>query len=371
MAESLAVFCVLCFVTAFTMSLLLTIPSKRFAVKRGLISHPKDDRFHTKAIPMGGGIAIFFTIFILCMSAVVFIKLLVYDGTTSLFGRDFELYIEGFADRLNELLIILGCAAVLFVLGLWDDFKNLKPIHKLIVEFAAAFTVAYFADVRMEFFIDNKIYASVLSSIWLVLIINVFNFLDNMDGASAGIAAIVAMIIFIVATLSQQAFVAGFSMMLAGTLTGFLIFNFCPASIFMGDAGSLVIGFFIGMLTMKTTYYNEAEDIRWYIVLMPLVILAIPLYDFISVTALRLHQKKSPFVGDTQHFSHRLKRRGLNEVQTVLMLYLATITTGLGAVVLKESTWPYGLLVFLQTVMVLAIIAVLESTGNNEKKHTK
>lgn len=123
MAESLAVFCVLCFVTAFTMSLLLTIPSKRFAVKRGLISHPKDDRFHTKAIPMGGGIAIFFTIFILCMSAVVFIKLLVYDGTTSLFGRDFELYIEGFADRLNELLIILGCAAVLFVLGLWDDFK--------------------------------------------------------------------------------------------------------------------------------------------------------------------------------------------------------------------------------------------------------
>jgi UDP-GlcNAc:undecaprenyl-phosphate GlcNAc-1-phosphate transferase len=371
MAESLAVFCLLCFLTAFAMSMLLTIPAKRLAVRAGLISHPKEDRFNRKVIPMGGGISIFCTMLILCLSAVIFIKLLIHDGTTSLFGRNFELYIEGFAGRINELLIILGCAAVLFALGLWDDFRNLKPIRKLIIEFAAAFTVAYFADVRMEFFIDNKIYASALSSIWLVLIINVFNFLDNMDGASAGIAAIVAMIIFIVATLSQQAFVAGFSMILAGTLTGFLIFNFHPASIFMGDAGSLVIGFFIGMLTLKTTYYNEAEDIRWYIVLMPLVILAIPLYDFISVTALRLHQKKSPFVGDTQHFSHRLKRRGLNEVQTVLMLYLATITTGLGAVVLKESTWPYGLLVFLQTVMVLAIIAVLESTGNNEKKHTK
>jgi len=371
MAESLAVFCVLCFVSAFTMSMLLTIPAKRIAVKRGLIAHPRDDRFHKKAIPMGGGISIFFTMFILCILAVILIKLLVHDCITSLFGRDFEPYIEGFSARIPELLIILFCAGVLFILGLWDDFKNLKPARKLLVEFVAAFIAAYFADVRMEFFIESKIYAAAMSSIWLVLIVNVFNFLDNMDGASAGIAAIVSMIIFIVATLSQQAFVAGFSMMLAGTLTGFLIFNFHPASIFMGDAGSLVIGFFIGMLTMKTTYYNEAEDIRWYIVLMPLVILAIPLYDFISVTALRIHQGKSPFVGDTQHFSHRLKRRGLNEVQTVLMLYLATITTGLGAVVLKESNWPYGLLVFLQTIMVLAIIAVLESTGNNDKKHTK
>jgi UDP-GlcNAc:undecaprenyl-phosphate GlcNAc-1-phosphate transferase len=370
MAESLAVFCVLCFLTAFTLSMLLTIASKRIATRTGLIAYPKDNRFHKRVVPMGGGIAIFFTMLILCISAIVFIEVLVRDGTTSLFGRDFELYIEGFAGRIHELLLILACAAVLFVLGMWDDFRNLKPFRKLAIEFAAAFMVAYFADVRMEFFIENKIYSSILSTVWLVLIINVFNFLDNMDGASAGIAAIISMIIFIIATLSQQAFVAGFSMILAGTLTGFLIFNFYPASIFMGDAGSLVIGFFIGMLTLKTTYYHESEDIRWYIVLLPLVILAIPLYDFISVTALRLHQKKSPFVGDTQHFSHRLKKRGLNEVQTVLMLYLATITTGLGAVVLEESTWPYGLLVFLQTIMVLAIIAVLESTGNNEKKQT-
>lgn len=369
MAESLAVFCVLCFLTAFSLSLVLTIGSKRIAVRTGLLAHPKDNRFHKKIVPMGGGIAIFFTMFLLCLAAAGFIKLLVYDGTTSLFGRDFELYIEGFAGRINELLIILGCAALLFALGLWDDFKNLKPMPKLAIEFAVAFAAAYFAEVRVEFFIENKLYASVLSSVWVVLIINVFNFLDNMDGASAGIATIVSLIIFIIATLSQQAFVAGFAMTLAGTLTGFLIFNFYPASIFMGDAGSLVIGFFIGILTLKTTYYQEAEDIRWYIVLMPLVILAIPLYDFISVTAIRLHQGKSPFAGDTQHFSHRLKKRGLNEVQAVLMLYLATITTGLGAVVLKVSEWPYGLLVFIQTVMVLAIIAVLESTGNNEKKH--
>jgi len=370
MAESLAVFCVLCFVTAFTMSMAMTISSKHLAIKKGLLAHPKDDRFHKRVVPMGGGIAIFCTIATLCLAAIAFINTLVYDSTTSLFGRDFETYIEGFGHRTNELFVILGCAATLFILGLWDDIKNLKPVPKLIIEFAVAFLAAYFADARMEFFIENKLYTSALSSIWIVLIINIFNFLDNMDGASAGIAAIVSLIIFIIATLSSQAFVAGFSMLLAGTLTGFLIFNFYPASIFMGDTGSLVVGFFIAMLSLKTTYYNEIEDTRWYIVLMPLVILAIPLYDFISVTAIRLHQGKSPFVGDTQHFSHRLKKRGLNEVQAVLMLYLATITTGLGAVVLKESNWPYGLLVFIQTIMVLALIAVLESTGNNEKKPT-
>jgi len=369
MAESLAVFCVLCFLAAFTVSMLLTAASKRLAIKKGLLAHPKDDRFHKKIVPMGGGIAIFCTISLFCLVVIAFIKTLVHDSTTSLFGRDFETYIEGFSNRTYELFIILGGSAALFILGLWDDIKNLKPLPKLIVEFIIAFTVAYFADARMEFFIENKIYTSFLSSIWIVLIINVFNFLDNMDGASAGIATVVSLIIFIVATLSAQAFVAGFAILLAGTLTGFLIYNFYPASIFMGDAGSLLIGFFISILTLKTTYFNETEDTRWYIVLMPLIILAIPLYDFISVTAIRLHQGKSPFAGDTQHFSHRLRKRGLNEVQSVLMLYLATITTGLGAIVLKESVWPYGLLVFIQTVMVLAIIAVLESTGNNEKKH--
>lgn len=369
MAESLAVFSLLCFLTAFGMSLALTIASKRWAIKKGLIAHPKEGRFSKKVVPMGGGIAIFLTVSILCLVAIAIIEILIKDSTTSLFGRDFDTYIQGFAGRTYELLITLACGAILFILGLWDDFKNLNPMRKLIIEFIVAFIAAYFADVRFAFFIESKLYASILSTIWIVLLINVFNFLDNMDGASAGIAAIISLILFIIATLSKQPFVAGFSMVLAGTLTGFLIFNFYPASIFMGDAGSLVIGFFISMLTVKTTYYQESEDIRWYMVLMPLVILAIPLYDFISVTALRLHQGKSPFVGDTQHFSHRLKKRGLNEVQTVLMLYLATITTGLGAVVLKESEWPYGLLVFLQTIMVLAIIAVLESTGNNDKKH--
>ncbi len=371
MTDSLGVFSVLCFLAAFVVSILLTIVAKKIAVKFNLLAHPKSDRFHNKIVPLGGGIAIYFTIVAAFIAALALIEYLAAKNITVFCGRDFGEYIAGFTRRANELLITILCGGVLFLLGLWDDIKNLSPWSKLVVEFAAAFVVAYWADVRVSLFIENKIITSILSTFWIVLIINVFNFLDNMDGASAGIAVIISLFLFVIAILSGQVFVACSAMVFAGTLTGFLVFNLHPASIFMGDAGSLVIGFFIAFLTLRTTYYHTTtEENDWYTVMAPLVILAIPLYDFISVTILRISQGKSPFVGDTQHFSHRLKKLGLTDFQTVLTLYLATIATGLGAVVLTKALWPYGLLVFLQTIVVLEIVALLESIGRNGKKQS-
>jgi UDP-GlcNAc:undecaprenyl-phosphate GlcNAc-1-phosphate transferase len=219
----------------------------------------------------------------------------------------------------------------------------------------------------VEFFIQNKIITSVLSAVWVVLIINAFNFLDNMDGLSAGIAVIASCILFAAAAISGQVFVGGLALVLVGTLLGFLVFNFPPAKIFMGDAGSLVVGFFVAILTLRTTYYHEAESGRWYAVFMPLLVMAVPLYDFISVTLLRIRQGKSPFVGDTQHFSHRLKRRGLTDTQTVLTLYLATLCTGLGAAFLNQVNPAGAILIFTQTFMILAIIAILEKSAKNDK----
>ena len=188
-----------------------------------------------------------------------------------------------------------------------------------------------------------------------------------MDGAAAGIAVITAAILFTAAYFSGQIFVGGLALLLIGTLLGFLVFNFPPARIFAGDAGSFLVGFLIAALTLKTTYYNQAYSGPWYPVLMPLICLAVPLYDFTSVTILRLSQGKSPFVGDTQHFSHRLKRHGLTDTQTVLTLYLATLCTGLGATFLYQVNLPGAILIFIQTIMVLAIIAVFESTVKNDK----
>jgi UDP-GlcNAc:undecaprenyl-phosphate GlcNAc-1-phosphate transferase len=367
MAEAFGVFSVLGFLAAFITSILLMMVSKKIAVRFGLFAHPRNDRFHKKITPLGGGIGIFFTILFACLGIITIFKILTINNTTELCGRDFQEYIQGFLDKARQLWVIIGCCTILFLLGLWDDIKNLNPLPKLFVQFAVAFAAAYWGDVRVELFIESRIITSILSSFWIVLVINVFNFLDNMDGASAGIAIIISMILFVIASFSGQAFVSGFAMIFAGTLSGFLIFNFYPASIFMGDAGSLVIGFLIAMFTLRTTYHQMDANHR-YTILAPLVIMAIPLYDFISVTLLRISQRKSPFVGDTQHFSHRLKKLGLTEFQTVLTLYLATIATGLGAVALTKAVWPYGLLIFLQTIMVLEIIVLLESAGKNDKK---
>jgi UDP-GlcNAc:undecaprenyl-phosphate GlcNAc-1-phosphate transferase len=188
-----------------------------------------------------------------------------------------------------------------------------------------------------------------------------------MDGASAGIAVIISSILLTAAALSGQVFVSSLILIFIGTLLGFLIFNFPPAKIFMGDAGSLVIGFFIALLTVRTTYYHQALSGQWYPVFMPLLVMAVPLYDFISVTLLRISQGKSPFVGDTQHFSHRLKRRGLSDTQTVFTLYLATFCTGLGAIFLYQVNLAGAILIIIQTVMVLSIVAILENTSQNDK----
>jgi UDP-GlcNAc:undecaprenyl-phosphate GlcNAc-1-phosphate transferase len=248
---------------------------------------------------------------------------------------------------------------------LWDDKKRLGPYLKLAVQFGAAAAAAVFADIRVEMFIHNKFITTLLSVLWIVGIMNVFNFLDNMDGCSAGIAMIVAGVLLTAAVGSGQVFISGLGLLFIGAVAGFWVWNFPPAKIFMGDCGSLVIGFFVALLSLRTTYYHQHDGGGLYAVFMPLLALAVPLYDFVSVTFLRIKQGKSPLVGDTQHFSHRLRRRGLTDTQTALTLYLATLCTGLGAIFLRQVNWVGAILIFVQTVMTLAIVAILETTGRS------
>lgn len=349
------------------MSVILTIVAKKLAIRTGLIARPVQDRYHRTIIPLGGGIAIFGTISIIILSAIATVKLLAEPGHLNWLSSSVTIHTDGFVSKIGQLLIILLVVFLLFILGLWDDKKHLNPFFKLAIQFAVAIIAAFFADIRFELFIESKIITSLLSAIWIVLIINSFNFLDNMDGASAGIAVIISCILLTAAALSGQVFVSSLTIVFIGTLSGFLVFNFPPAKIFMGDAGSLVVGFVIALLTVRTTYYHQAHSGQWYPVFMPLLVMAVPLYDFISVTLLRISQGKSPFIGDTQHFSHRLQRRGLTDTQTVLTLYLATLCTGLGAIFLYQVNLAGAILIIIQTVMILSIVAILETTSQNDK----
>jgi len=363
----LTILAVILLAGSFVLSVILTAAARKLAVRIGLIAQPVEDRYHRTVIPLGGGIAIFGTISIVIFTAIAVVEFLAAPGHLDWLGRSVTIHTDGFISKINHLLIVLLVVLVLFVLGLWDDKKHLSPFFKLAVQFAVAITAAFFADIRIELFIQSKIITSLLTAVWIVLIINAFNFLDNMDGASAGIAVIISCILFTAAALSGQVFVGGLTLVFIGALLGFLVFNFPPAKIFMGDAGSFVVGFFVGLLTVRTTYYHEAQSGQWYAVFMPLLVMAVPLYDFISVTLLRISQGKSPFIGDTQHFSHRLKKHGLTDTQTVLTLYLATLCTGLGAIFLYQVNLAGAILIFIQTVMVLSIVAIFETTAQNDK----
>lgn len=359
------------FVGSFASSAVLTALAKRITPRVGLVARPKADRYHRSIIPLGGGIAIFLTLALFLLAGAAVIRFLAVPGYLATLTESTHLNPADFLRHGGELLALLLCATILFLVGLWDDKHALGPFIKLVFQFLVAFLAAALADVRVEFFIHSRIATSILSAFWIVLIVNAFNFLDNMDGASAGIAAIASSVLLTAAGFNGQVFVSGLAIIFIGALLGFLVFNFPPASIFMGDAGSLVVGFFVAVLTLRTTYYHQAHSGTWYPVLLPLIAMAVPLYDFTSVTLLRLRQGKSPFVGDTQHFSHRLRRRGLTDRQTALTLYLATLCTGLGATFLYQVDLIGAILIVSQTLLIVGIISVFESTARTEERGQK
>ncbi len=351
---------------AFFCSAILTICVKQLSIRTDFVSQPREGRYNRNVIALGGGIAIFWTIALFILAGAAMVKFVVAPGHLAFIDQSLAQHAAGFMTKINDLLIVLAAAMILHLMGLWDDKKHLGPFVKLGVQFAAAFIAAWFADIRVEMFIENKLITTALSVFWIVLMINAFNFLDNMDGTSAGIALIATCVLMAAAMRSGQIFVGAMGMVFAGALLGFLLLNFPPAKIFMGDCGSMVVGFFVALITLRTTSHDPDVGTKLYSVFMPLVVMAVPLYDFISVTFLRLRQGKSPFVGDTQHFSHRLKRRGLSDRQVALTLYLATLCTGLGAVLLQQADLVGAVLIFVQMVMVLIFIAILEATGGKE-----
>jgi UDP-GlcNAc:undecaprenyl-phosphate GlcNAc-1-phosphate transferase len=207
------------------------------------------------------------------------------------------------------------------------------------------------------------------------MLINSFNMLDNMDALSGGVAAIIcgmfAMMLIVNPDPVQgqpQLFVAAMLLVLLGSLLGFLKHNWPPATIFMGDAGSYFVGYWIAIGSLLSTYAG-AKGLTPHAVLAPLCVLAIPLYDMVSVIWIRVREGRSPFQADKRHFSHRLVDLGMTKKQAVVTIYLATITCSLGALLLpRTDIWGAAIVVAIVLCM-LALVGVLESlTGSNGTK---
>jgi UDP-GlcNAc:undecaprenyl-phosphate GlcNAc-1-phosphate transferase len=190
--------------------------------------------------------------------------------------------------------------------------------------------------------------------------------LDNMDGLSAGVATIVcgmlSLMLFMTSEESRgqpQLFVAAMLLALFGGLIGFLRYNWPPASIFMGDAGSYFVGYWIAVSTLLATYV-DARGTTPHSVLAPLCLLAIPIYDTVSVVFVRLRERRSPFQADKRHFSHRLVDMGLSKEQAVVAIHLATLTCSIGALLLPRTDLVGAVLVIAIVVCMLGLVSVIE-----------
>jgi UDP-GlcNAc:undecaprenyl-phosphate GlcNAc-1-phosphate transferase len=347
---------------SFGLSLILTALVRVWARQVGFVDRPGGHKQHDRPVALGGGIALFLSILAPIVAATVLAYLVQANPPWWVPAAVHE-HLPGIASKLRSVLGIAGGALVLHVMGLVDDRRPLGAGIKFAAQFAVAIFVAGPLGIRAVEALPAA--ASIgLTVLWIVVITNAFNFLDNMDGLSAGVAALAAAIFGLSATNAGQLFVPVTAFVIAGGALGFLCFNFSPATIFMGDAGSLVLGYLLSVVTILTTFYDPSLDFTPLGVFVPMLVLAVPLYDVLSVVFRRVRAGKSPFRGDRGHFSHRLVRRGMSPRGAVLTIYLATAATGLPAIVLpKLKDWTDASLLFVQCACVVAMIAILEGAG--------
>lgn len=373
--SAIIVFLLATLIPSALIALLGGFAMRGLAPRWGLIDRPDARKVHSTPTPLGGGIAIWLGVLLPFALGSLFLALIRFQRIEAQFLPDFaNEHLEGLWLQLPRLWILLGAATVLMLLGLADDKFAVDWKIRLAVQLGVALICIVTQGWQLTAFIAIPAVTIGLSAIWITGLVNSFNMLDNMDGLSGGVAAIAAAMLAAVLLLAPdpqtnrpQLFVAGLLLVLVGAILGFLFHNRPPARIFMGDAGSYFIGFTIAVATLLATYAGFHSTNR-HAVLAPLCVLAVPLYDMITVLYIRLREGRSPFVADKCHFSHRLVDLGFTKIQAVLTIYLTTATCGLGALLLHRVDATGAIIIVLMIGCVLAIIALIESTARRRIK---
>ncbi len=351
----------------------------RVAPSLGLVDKPGLRKIHLKPTPTGGGLGIWLGVVVpaaalsilsLGLSGVDETQGASLEGLTvwgvplTSFPATFSAHAVWIASNLSRMWTALSLGSVLVLLGTLDDRFDLPWKLRLAVEFIVA-VIAVACGWRLNCTQISPILAQILSVFWIVGLVNSFNMLDNMDALSSGVATISSLFLGALAFVytpqtggEPMLFLAGSMLTLACSILGFLTLGKPPAKMFMGDGGAYFIGFVIATSTLSITYADAHAPSSS--VLTPLVIVAVPLYDTISVVIIRLKNKKSPFVGDTNHFGHRLAALGLSRKQTVLTIYLATAICATTSFFIYRAKPIAAVFMTLQTASFLVFTAVVE-----------
>ncbi|HEX8492723.1 MAG TPA: hypothetical protein VF658_07785 [Pyrinomonadaceae bacterium] len=318
---------------ALVLALVLTPIVRSLARRRNAVAKPKDDRWHKEPTPMFGGIAIWLSVSLVMAAYLLFVP---HDTP---YGW-----------------VVLGASSFLFLVGLADDLFNAKPYQKLIGQvMGAAFVIYYGLSLPWT---SSAPVNMVITIFWLIGITNAINLLDNMDGLAAGIAAIASSFLAVSFITTGQMTEALMLAVFAAALLGFLIYNSNPASIFMGDCGSMFIGFFLASTALMSSATGGRSRSFLPVLAVPILILFIPIFDTTLVTVLRKLSGRAASQGGRDHTSHRLVALGMSERRAVWMLYGFAGLSGLLAMMVREVKLDISLPVILGFTVVLTLLGV-------------
>lgn len=317
---------------------------RKWCLRAGLVDDPGGRKIHEAPVALAGGLAIMTALVLPVVLAVLALMLpapglpLETNGAAagsrnhflarlSLLDPDtVSRLVHGLNRRAVELGAILLGACGMLAVGVLDDKHELRPAAKFAGQLLVAFAVAA-AGVRITLFVPSLAFSYAITILWILTVINAFNFMDNMNGLCGGLGAIGTLYFALIAARGGQYLVALIAFLACGALLGFLPWNFPRAKAFLGDAGSHLIGYLLAVLAILPHFYTQQHP-RVLATLSPLLILAVPLGDLVRVVIHRWRLGKPFYVGDTNHLSHRLVQLGLSRTQAVVLIWLLAALLG-------------------------------------------
>jgi UDP-GlcNAc:undecaprenyl-phosphate GlcNAc-1-phosphate transferase len=318
-----------CLLSAFLVSILGLPLWMRVCWRVGLVDDPGHRKIHDRPIPLAGGLSVVTALAVPVLAAALLIQLGFLPGSAAAALK------HGFLRRSPQLWCVLSGAVGITALGMLDDKHELRPLAKFAGQVLVALLVAG-AGVRITLFVPSVVFSYAITVLWILTLINAFNFMDNMNGLCTGLGMIAAVCFAVISATEGQYLVAITALLGAGALAGFLPHNFPHARAFLGDSGSHLVGYLLAVLAILPHFHTKQAP-HPFAVLTPLLVLAVPLADLVHVVVRRTLNKKPFYIGDTNHLSHLLVRGGLSPTTAVLVIWLTA--TLCAAVAVWLNSW--------------------------------
>lgn len=357
------------FLFFFATGAAFTSLARAVAPRLGAVDRPAGRKDHARPTPVNGGWAIFAALCVAVvagLAAPALAEILPSALVGPEGGGSAGEYVSPRADLRNlagvrfQLLALFAGAAFIFLIGAVDDVRPLGPRFKLACQFVATLP-PILAGLGATGFLPAPV-AAVATAIWAVTLMNAFNFMDNMDGVCATVSGVIAVVLAVAAAAGGERLLPALFLVPAGALAGFLLFNFHPASIFLGDSGALLIGYLLAFFSTMTTY-EASREATGLAILIPVAVMGVPLFDTASVMLIRWSRGAPLMVGDRNHFAHRLRDMGLGVRATCLTIGLLTAATGLLSLALRRLGPGEAAVHLLALAALFGVVATLEFHG--------